>query len=162
IANIKPRERHTFHSIVSADADHVWFGPDTLLRYDRKTGKVHVVPPTPEDEKREHKGSATWMPGGWRSLLRLYVQSATWQHVPGLRPSWTPCLRERETQVLVGAGKPTFNLDDGGLFAVNPKTLAWTKLGHAACELSHFRVNRIVFDDDAKKAYVCTDGGVTI
>src|SRR5262249_13119983 len=34
--------------------------------------------------------------------------------------------------------------------------------GHAASELSHFRVNKIVFDDDAKKAYVCTDGGVSV
>jgi len=51
---------------------------------------------------------------------------------------------------------------EGGLFEIDTKTLRWKKLGSRAKELTDFYVKRIYFDDRDRKAYICTNGGVTI
>jgi HEAT repeat protein/predicted negative regulator of RcsB-dependent stress response len=162
IANIKAEETHTFHTILGADKDHVWFGHDGVLVYHRRTGEIKLVRPPEHDEKRAHRGPAFWHHGTYRGLERTYAQSATSEGVPGLTPYRIADVKHAPGKILVGAAKPHFSIDDGGLFVVDPKTLAWTKVGHAASELAHPRVNKIVFDDDTQRAYVCTDGGVTI
>ena len=48
------------------------------------------------------------------------------------------------------------------MFAVDPERCCRTKFGPADSDLGHLCVNKIVFDDDARRAYVCTNGGVTI
>jgi HEAT repeat protein len=162
VVNIKPKESCTCDWILGADKEHVWFGPHTLLAYHRNTGQVELIRPPADGEKREHKGPAFWHHRTYFGLQRTYVQSATSEKVPGLGPYRPTCSIVAAGKILLGAAKPDSSVDDGGLFAVDPKTLHWTKLGHPASEISHFRVNKIVFDDEAKKAYVCTDGGVTI
>jgi HEAT repeat protein len=63
---------------------------------------------------------------------------------------------------LLGAAKSDYSIDDGGLFAVDPTTLHWTRVSHAGSDLGDPRVTGIVFDDDAGRIYVCTDGGLTV
>jgi HEAT repeat protein len=161
VANIKPGEACSGDVILGADQDHVWFGPDPVLAYHRETGQVELVRPPADDEKRPHQGPAFWH-RAYRGLQRTYVQSATFEGVPGLNPYSPTGWRHAAGRILLGAAKPSFSIDDGGLFAVNPKTLQWTKVGHAGSDLGHLSVNNIVFDDDARRAYVSTDGGVTI
>jgi HEAT repeat protein len=54
---------------------------------------------------------------------------------------------------------------EGGLFAIDrgpDGTLRWTKRGARDGELTDFYVKKIVADDAARRAYVCTNGGVSI
>ena len=160
VANARAQQEYNFDALLGADERHVWFGPHEVLEYDRKTGALVHVPPPQGEEKRPHKGPAFWRAG--RGPQRVYVGSATIEHVPGLTAYWLTGWHESPERILFGVPKLERSRDDGGLFALDPKSLDWKKLGAAKDDLGSLRVNKIVFDDDKNAAYVCTNDGVTI
>jgi len=189
IANVRTGEKLMVNgefAIVTEDADHVWLMGDggTLTVYDRNIGELRLVRQA-ESNKPVHLGPAVWQRNGYDGrFIHYYCGSATSEEVPGLtlHGDRGPTFRwqQHDGKLLLGSAiirewrEDNMGSDDndgmsqhiqdleGGLFAINPDTLAWEKLGTQTTELSDFYVKRIVFDDAAHCAYVCTNGGVTV
>ena len=176
--------------LLGEQAGRVWLlgAGSHLAIYDRATGAVQHVSrnyDAPHDKNR-HKGPSFWRghdDGG--HFYRLYGGSGTVERIPDLILDGDrgPYFRWRETgdnRLLLGAAiirewrEDNLGFDDnsgmshhiqdleGGLFEIETDTLRWRKLGARADELCDFYVKRICFDDRERRAYVCTNGGVTV
>jgi HEAT repeat protein/predicted negative regulator of RcsB-dependent stress response len=176
--------------ILNEDDGRVWLLGNRrhLSVYERATGTLRHVTLRHEsfqDTGTQHIGPAVWRVAEGGQFYRYYCGSATVQSIPGMNlvgdrgPYF--CWRILDDhRLLLGAGivrewrEDNLGYDDnsgmshhiqdleGGLFEVNTETLQWQKLGHRHGELCDFYVKQIYFDERDRRAYVCTNGGVTI
>lgn len=171
--------------VLAEDPDHVWLLGEgyRLVEYSRRTGETRLVisPGAPQTPR----GPAVWRSYEGGHFFRYYCGTDTRVPIPGLtldgdrgpyfswqeRPGGTILLgsaigrewREDNSGFDDERGMSMHVQDlEGGLFAINADTLEWQKLGTTQDELSDFYVKRVVFDDEANLAYVCTNGGVTV
>ncbi|NQT38597.1 MAG: hypothetical protein HQ581_13960, partial [Planctomycetes bacterium] len=190
LENAKPGEKLMVNgefTILSEDDGHVWLmGAQSLLTvYDRATGTLRKVTRTyegstnPDVPNIDPVVGRAYSDGGY-----FYSGSGTRKDIPGLNLDGDRgpyfCWRELDDdRLLLGSGivrqwrEDNLGHDDntgmshhiqdleGGLFEIDTNTFAWQKLGNRADELTDFYVKKICFDDQDKRAYVCTNGGVT-
>jgi HEAT repeat protein/tetratricopeptide (TPR) repeat protein len=172
--------------ILAEEGDRVWLlGDGNLTVYDRKSGELRLVRAAEEgDGPVKHQGPAVWRAFG-STFARYHLGSATVERIPGLvldgdRGPVFCWERLPNGRLLLGSGivrewaEDNLGFDDnegmshhvqdleGGLFEIDPRTLAWEKIGSPVQELSDFYVKRLFFDDAARRCYVCTNGGVTV
>jgi HEAT repeat protein/tetratricopeptide (TPR) repeat protein len=171
--------------VLAEDQDHVWLLGESIapFEYSRLTGETRLVisPEVPQTPR----GPAVWRSYEGGQFFRFYCGTATRMDIPGLilngdRGPYFSWQERTDGTLLLGSAivrewqEDNMGSDDdegmsqhvqdleGGLFVVQPDTLRWEKLGAPDEELSDFYVKRIVFDDAADQAYVCTNGGVTV
>jgi HEAT repeat protein/tetratricopeptide (TPR) repeat protein len=192
IENTKPGEKFMVNGtfeVLAEDDQRVWLlgNNSHLTVYDREAGTLKLVRSSRDRSATpdaKHIGPAIWRPYAGR-FYRLYCGSATQKYIPELNLNGDRgpyfCFRDSGGgHILLGSGigrnwsEDNLGYDDesgmshhiqdleGGLFDIDARTLKWQKLGHRQGELSDFYVKRIYFDDRDKRAYVCTNGGVTI
>ncbi len=191
LENAKPGEKLMVNGefkILSEDDGHVWLmGAQSLLTvYDRATGKLRKVTPTHEGATNPDVPNLDPVVGrAYSDGSYFYSGSGTRKDIPGLNLDGDRgpyfCWRELDgDRLLLGSGivrqwrEDNLGHDDntgmshhiqdleGGLFEIDTNTFAWNKLGSRANELTDFYVKKICFDDRDRRAYVCTNGGVTI
>jgi HEAT repeat protein len=183
-----PRQLGSFSSdkVLGNDPARVWFGRrnSATFIYDRASDALTMRDDRFNDglfsERRDpaaFRGPVIWrLSDGY--FFRYDCDSGASEPIAGLDPRagrgpfW--CMVERpDGKRLVGCvlqnmspefergGREVYDLE-GGLYEVDPRTMGWQRLDSRAEELTEARVKRIVFDDEQRRAYVCTDGGVSV
>jgi HEAT repeat protein len=186
-AHGKPLLINEDFTILAEDEQRVWLsGGGVNVEYDRGHGELRTVS-APDLETKETKppqGPEVIRQIGAGSVVRWYLGSQTLRSTAGPTLSGDrgpACVWfERGPTLLLGAsivrewGEDNLGSDDGsgmshhvqdlegGVFRIDLNSGQWTKLGDPTDELSDFYVKRIVFDSPRKRAYLCTNGGVTI
>lgn len=173
--------------IVADDGQNVWMLCEysKVARYNRAEDRLTLAERNYETTA-ENIGPATWnanQEGG--QFYRFYCGSRTVQRIPGLtlEGDRSPYFQWREfdpDRLLLGAAiirewqEDNLGFDDndgmshhiqdleGGLFEIDTKTMEWQKLGARDGELCDFYVKRIYIDEQDSRAYLCTNGGVSI
>jgi len=171
--------------VLTEKENRVWLqGDSSSLTYDRTNGVLSLHGSIWEGGRERHVGPAVWRADSGR-LWRYHPESNTREEIPipeldGDRGPKLALKAFPDGKILLGAAiirewsEDNLGFDDnngmshhvqdieGGLFEIDTETHRCEKLGSPSQELSDFYVKRIFFDDGAKRAYVCTNGGVTV
>ncbi|HYT94728.1 MAG TPA: HEAT repeat domain-containing protein [Gemmataceae bacterium] len=159
IDNLRRKETIGDFTFLGEDADHVWFFSNQVLQYQRSTGAVTLIR-HPAKKLDNLLGPRFLMHRG-HGLGYMHVGSSTYE--PISRPGdQVTCFAASPDVIRFGAARAQASRDDGGLFAYDPATKRLSKLGHAESALAGAHVHKITFDEERDRAYVATDGGLTI
>jgi HEAT repeat protein len=147
------------------DKARVWLMSqwNTFLEYDRASDRLRWLPPVKDDQPVKYEDPSFWFFGrtegatgyfgrwytGSRTARWLTAGVSAWQERPDGNLLWGTAGADRAESV-------------NGLFETDAQTGNATHLGSPTGDLCHAHVHPIVFDDEAKRVYVCTAGGVTI